>query len=151
MSRPVPIERQRARGNPSKRKLPDQTTTAAVARIDAAPDTLSEVGQATWEAIKSTAPWIANTDGGALLLLCEKLERRAAMLEKAKTEPFTIVSDNGMVRSNPLFTQLSDLENDIVKLYGILGLTPTDRARLGVAEVRTQSTLEKLRNARMSK
>jgi phage terminase small subunit len=39
---------------------------------------------------------------------------------------------------------LNTVENDIVKLLSLLGLTPTDRSKLGVAEVKAKGKLEAL-------
>ena len=40
---------------------------------------------------------------------------------------------------------LSTIENEIAKLLGVLGLTPADRTRMGLAEVKAQSKLAELR------
>jgi hypothetical protein len=41
---------------------------------------------------------------------------------------------------------LRDLDRQLVANLSLLGFTPTDRSRLGVAEVKRQSKLEELRS-----
>jgi hypothetical protein len=43
-----------------------------------------------------------------------------------------------------LFKQLNDLERLITSNLGLLGFTPSDRTRLGLAEVKAKSKLEEL-------
>ena len=142
---PVPIERKRALGNPGKRALPKVSETAVVVPISDAPEHLGEGGLAAWHQITRTAPWIGASDQGLLVSLCEKIERRDKMVEQMANDQFVIVTDKGYPVANPLVGMLSTIETDIVKMMSLLGLTPTDRTRLGIAEVKAQSTLEKLR------
>jgi hypothetical protein len=46
---------------------------------------------------------------------------------------------------------LRELDRGIVNNLSLLGFTPADRSRLGVAEVRAQTKLEKLRAMRDNK
>jgi phage terminase small subunit len=39
---------------------------------------------------------------------------------------------------------ISTTENEILKLLSVLGLTPSDRSKLGVAEVKVRSKLDEL-------
>jgi phage terminase small subunit len=55
-----------------------------------------------------------------------------------------LYTDKGYAYANPLFGMLNTVENDIVKLLSLLGLTPTDRSKLGVAEVKAKGKLEAL-------
>lgn len=148
---PVPTERKRARGNPGKRALPNKATTLEISPIGEAPPHLGEGGKAAWLGITKTAPWIAASDGGLLLQLCEKVDRRDKMREQLERNSFVLVTDKGYEYANPLVGMLSTVETDIVKIMSLLGLTPTDRTRLGLAEVKAQSTLEKMRQRRSEK
>lgn len=146
---PVPNERKRARGNPGKRALPKVTDVAILDPVSATPPAhLKDGGRDAWVAIKQVAPWIANSDGGMLLLLCEKIDRRDAMKAQLEMQSFTLLTDKGYVYSNPLVGMLGTIETDIVKIMSLLGLDPTDRTRLGLAEVKAQSTLEKMKARR---
>jgi phage terminase small subunit len=46
--------------------------------------------------------------------------------------------------ANPLVGMLSTLETEIAKLFAALGLTPTDRTRMGVAEVKARNAFEEM-------
>ena len=51
-------------------------------------------------------------------------------------------------RSNPtdknLLMRLAELEKQIASNLGMLGFTPTDRSRLGLAEIKAKSKLQEL-------
>jgi len=84
-----------------------------------------------------------------MLMLCEKYDRREMLLAQLENEPLVLVPENGSrAQPNPLVAMIDQVEKDIVSLLSLLGMTPTDRARLGLAEVKKQSTLEKLRSQR---
>jgi P27 family predicted phage terminase small subunit len=151
---PVPLERKRARGNPGKRSLPAITETHALASLTTAdaPANLGEGGRQAWERMAASCPWLGESDRDMMIMLCQKIDRRDQMVETLASEPFVVVNEStGVPRANPLVNLLSELETDIVRMLSLLGMTPTDRTRLGLAEVKAQSTLEKLRQQRDSR
>lgn len=151
---PVPLERKRARGNPGKRSLPATTETHALAPLAAsdAPAVLGDGGRQAWDRMLTSCPWLGESDRDMMIMLCQKVDRRDQMVEALATEPFVVVSEStGVARANPLVTMLSEIEGDIVRMLSLLGMTPTDRTRLGLAEVKAQSTLERLRKQRESR
>jgi P27 family predicted phage terminase small subunit len=151
---PVPLERKRARGNPGKRALPAHAETTALAPLTTAdaPADLGPGGREAWERMMTSCPWLGESDTSTLRLLCEKIDRRDQMIEALKTEPFVFTAEKtGYQYANPLVGMLSTIETDIVKLLSLMGMTPTDRTRLGLAEVKAQSTLERLRSQRESR
>jgi hypothetical protein len=79
--------------------------------------------------------WLGrNTDTQLLLLTCEQLDRRQELIAKiAETQEWR------------LYRALHDLEKLIASNLGVLGFTPSDRTRLGLAEVKTVSKLQELR------
>jgi len=109
-----------------------------------APLHLSEAGAKMWTDVRAMAPWIANTDGKLLIELCEKMDKKYELKEKLAASDFVLYTDKGYAYANPLFGMLNTVENDIVKLLSLLGLTPTDRSKLGVAEVKAKGKLEAL-------
>lgn len=145
---PVPLERKRARGNPGKRALPALSETIAISKIGPAPLILGTSGVEAWNRITGSAPWLGESDAGLLTQLCEKIDRRDDMVAKLKDSDYTLFTDKGYVYSNPLVGMISSVETEIVKMMSLLGLTPTDRTRLGLAEVKAQSTLQKMREER---
>lgn len=151
---PVPLERKRARGNPGKRALPAHAETVALAPLTTAdaPESLGPGGRRAWQHMMASCPWLGESDRDALFLLCQKIDRRDEMVEELKSQPFVLVSEKtGFQYAHPLVGMLSTIETDIVKMLSLLGMTPTDRTRLGLAEVKAQSTLERLRAQRESR
>jgi P27 family predicted phage terminase small subunit len=142
---PKPTEQKRKNGNPGQRKLPDLKNVIALSPIKAdAPLHLSDAGQKMWSDVRAMAPWIATTDGKLLIELCEKMDKKYELREKLAASDYVLYTDKGYAYANPLFGMLNTVEGDIVKLLSLLGLTPIDRSKLGVAEVTTKGKLAQL-------
>jgi P27 family predicted phage terminase small subunit len=142
---PKPTEQKRKNGNPGQRKLPDLKNVIALAPIKSdAPLHLSEAGAKMWADVRAMAPWIATTDGKLLIELCEKMDKKYELREKLAASDYVLYTDKGYAYANPLFGMLNTVEGDIVKLLSLLGLTPIDRSKLGVAEVTTKGKLAQL-------
>ena len=142
---PEPTELTRKKGNPSRKKLPAlASVTVLPASVSPAPAHLSETQKELWDSIKRVAFWISGTDEVTLQLLCEKLDRRARLVARFETEDPLLITNTGYVYQNPLFGMISTMENEITKLFSVLGLTPADRTRLGVGEVKARSKLDEL-------
>ena len=142
---PKPTEQKRRNGNPGQRKLPDLKNVIALAPIKAdAPLHLSNAGAKMWADVRAMAPWIATTDGKLLIELCEKMDKKYELREKLAASDYVLYTDKGYAYANPLFGMLNTVEGDIVKLLSLLGLTPIDRSKLGVAEVTTKGKLAQL-------
>ena len=149
---PKPNELKRAQGNPGKRPMKALATVTKIPQATAkAPEHLSPASQELWTRLRETAFWISNTDQSSLQLLCEKLDRRNELVAKLQSSDFVLFTDKGYAYANPLVGMLSTIETEITKLFSLLGLTSTDRSRLGVAEVRVRSKLEELAQARQNK
>lgn len=149
---PVPAERKRKLGNPGQRPMPDLAEVADVAPVEnSAPLHLKADGQKLWERITGGAHWLADSDSPTLTLLCEKYDRRAQFVaDLARSEP-VLYTDKGYAYPNPLVGMLSTIENEIARLFSALGLTPTDRTRMGVAEVKARNAFEEMLARRSSK
>jgi len=61
---------------------------------------------------------------------------------------WVLYTDRGYAYLNPAAGALSTTETQLTKWMSLLGLTPSDRGRLGVAEVKAQSALERIRASR---
>ena len=145
MTQQKPNEVKRKNGNPGKQKLPDLKNVIALPPIKGdAPLHLSDAGQKMWADVRAMAPWIANTDGKLLIELCEKMDKKYELREKLAANDYVLYTDKGYAYANPLFGMLNTVESDIVKLLSLLGLTPVDRSKLGVAEVTTKGKLAQL-------
>ena len=149
---PKPVEQKRKNGNPGQRKLPDLKNVIALPQIKNQPPIhLSESGKKIWLEIRELAPWVATTDGKLLVELCVKMDRKYALQAKLNASEFVLYTDKGYAYSNPLFGMLNTVENDIIKILSLLGLTPIDQSKLGVAEVTTKGKLAQLLEQQKSK
>jgi hypothetical protein len=77
-------------------------------------------------------------------MLCEKFDRRSELLAKLQSSDHVLYTDKGYAYANPLVGMISTIENEVFKILSSLGLTPSDRSRLGVAEVKRVSALDEL-------
>jgi P27 family predicted phage terminase small subunit len=139
-----PNELKRLQGNPGNKKLPELATVVNLQPIASAPVHLSDVAQNLWNDIQARATWVAETDRSALQLLCEKFDRRSMLLAKLEASDPVLYTDKGYAYANPLVGMISTIENEIFKILASLGLTPSDRSKLGVAEVKKASALDEL-------
>lgn len=140
---PVPAERKRKLGNPGARPLPDPATVHDAAPVTmTAPAHLGPSGAELFSRIVTGAAWLAETDRPTLELLCEKVDRRALMKAQLDRSEMVLFTDKAYAYPNPLVGMLSTIETEIAKLFGALGLTPTDRTRMGLAEVKARNAFE---------
>jgi hypothetical protein len=131
---PKPAELKRQLGNPGKRAMPkpleyvDGGYTEPVRPLEFA-------GQQLWDSAMTTGQnWIArNSDTQLLLLVCEQMDRRTNLISKIEE-----------TQEWRLYRALHDLEKMISTNLSLLGFTPSDRTRLGLAEVKAASKLEQL-------
>jgi hypothetical protein len=100
---------------------------------------LGTAGKSLWDrSWNAGRGWLSpQTDIETLLIVCEQLDERVVLRIKVIRE-----SDKDDRKA------LRDLDKQIMSNLSVLGFTPTDRSRLGLAEVKAQSTLEKLRQNR---
>ena len=133
-----PAEIKRLTGNPGKRALPEQSAIMLIPQATKAPEParpLLKYGQKLWDRVwESGINWISpNTDLEILLMTCELIDERWNLRVRVMTD------------NNPKDRRgLRELDRQIVSNLGLLGFTPSDRSRLGVAEVKKMSKLEEL-------
>ena len=72
------------------------------------------------------------------------MSRQEQLKKEMKKSQFVLFTDKGYAYPNPLFGMLSTIETEIFKLLCQLGLTPVDRSKLGVAEVKARSKIQEL-------
>lgn len=135
---PKPIEQKRMLGNPGKRPLPEQGEVQALPGISEIPDPARPLlthGRELWDRVWSVgATWISpNTDMELLLMTCEMVDERWNLRIQV------MQTDDPRMRRG-----LRELDRQIVSNLSLLGFTPADRSRLGVAEVKARSRLEEL-------
>lgn len=139
---PVPNERKRMLGNPGKRALPKPNEVVYLEpalEIPEPPRQLFEYGQQLWDrSWQLGTRWISpQSDIELLLMTCEQVDERVRLR--------TSVWNNN--RSDER-RALREIERQIRDNLSMLGFTPTDRARLGLAEVKAKSIAQELMSKR---
>lgn len=141
---PKPIEQKRLLGNPGKRAMPgdDSTITLYSGRVEPL-FPLGEAGQKLWDSVFGEGElWISpRTDVAWLQVVCELLDRREVLKQEWMADP----------ADRKLNMSLLETEKLLQSGLGLLGFTPTDRSRLGVAEVKAKSKLEELMERRANR
>ncbi len=131
-----PIEQKRMLGNPGQRALPSNASEISMVTETPQPTRpLLKYGQELWDKVWSMgATWISpNTDSELLLMTCEMIDERWNLRVKV------MQTDDARLRRG-----LRELDRQIVSNLSLLGFSPADRSRLGVAEVKAASKLEEL-------
>lgn len=133
-----PIEQKRKLGNPGRRPLPEQgelEILEAASDIPEPPRPLLEPGRKLWERVWGAGiGWISpTTDIELLLMTCEMVDERWNLRIKV------MQTDNMQMAR-----RLDNLSRIIGANLSMLGFTPSDRSRLGLAEVARRSRLAEL-------
>lgn len=146
---PKPTEQKRLLGNPGRVKLPDPAKVIALPQVSGeAPLELSSKAQELWRKLRDQAPWIANTDSPLMMELCSKMDFRDQLKEQLAQSSPVLYTEKGYAYANPLVGMISSTEDDIIRILSLLGLTPADRTKLGVAEVKARGKLQELLQAK---
>lgn len=134
-----PIEQKRLLGNPGKRAMPKESDLVVLPMALERPEPhreLGEAGSALWDRVwEKGLAWISpGSDVELLQMTCEMLDEREHLRR--------LVSEFGERDDR---RSLRELDRQIVSNLSLLGFSPSDRSRLGVAEVKARSALEELR------
>lgn len=135
---PKPLEEKVRLGNPGKRALPDRANLTALPAAQGPPDParpLGSAGRALWDRVWGAgATWLAQlVDAEQVLILCEQADERAQLRVQ--------VLRDGNWRDR---AALRALDSQVLDGLAVLGFNPVDRSRLGVAEVKAISELDKI-------
>lgn len=146
------------RGNPNKPPAKLETAVTVVPHTPPPPH-LGPTGQSVWVFVVAEASaWLAPTDLPLVTLLCEAWERREAFTEAINHHGVlldeTRIAKGGdtytVTKANPAVAMLADTEAQITRWLSLLGLSPSDRGRLGLQKVKAETTLERLRQSSRS-
>lgn len=135
---PKPLEQKVLLGNPGKRALPSESELQELPRamgIPEPPRPLLKPGRELWDrSWQLGADWISpDFDVELLLMTCEMVDERWNLRIKAMN-----TDDMAMGR------RVDRLAGLIRENLSLLGFTPVDRTRLGVARVKARTKLEDL-------
>jgi hypothetical protein len=107
------------------------------------PEGLGEIGRSVWnQVLIEASAWVSyKLDVFLLGILCDQFEERALLRELVEEQP-----DQPRLRIG-----LRELDRAIVSNLSTLGLTPTDRARLGFVQVKAESKIEELMRRKLER
>jgi P27 family predicted phage terminase small subunit len=148
---PREIKRQRGTLRPDRDPQPLVILPPADTSSREQPGTLGDEGARIWKLAITQAPWLANSDIPTLRLLAEAMDRRGELIAHLANDGYVLYTDKGYAYLNPAQGALATTEAQITKWFSLLGLTPADRSKLGVAEVKARTKLEELRDRRERK
>lgn len=136
--KPVPNEIKRLRGTLRADRVlsPSLRVSLEQGELPEPPAGLGELGRAIWGRVLGEGrAWVSyRLDAFLVGIVADQFEERASLRELVESQP-----------ENPrLRTALRELDKQLVSNLGSLGLTPSDRARLGFVEVSKESKLTKL-------
>ncbi|MEY4409243.1 MAG: hypothetical protein RLZZ138_494 [Actinomycetota bacterium] len=146
-NKPVPNEIKSRRGTLRNDRVLTPSLKASLHQGDLPqpPEGLGEIGKQVWlQVLSEASTWVSyKLDIFLLGILCDQFEERATLSEMVACHP----------QEPRLRIALRELDRAIVSNLATLGLTPTDRARLGFVQVKSESKLEELmqrKNARFN-
>ena len=151
----LPTERKRMTGNPGRRKLPAAPTPTSalevidVDRLPPAPEHLGPVGRLAWEYVWRGGRRHLSESQDSLLIarVAEKVELVARLNDWLgdDVERRWYTTANGQVVTHPAVKQLEQADAQLTAWLSMLGFTPSDRARLGLQEIRVADALDAYR------
>jgi len=132
----TPIERKRAIGTLRNDRLPSQPIVITQPETPPEPPgDLGGEGLRFWEQVFTAAPWISHrTDLALVTMTAQQFDERGTLRAIVSEQP-----ENPRLRSG-----LRDLEKAITSNLAQMGFTPSDRSRLGFAEVKKEGKLQEL-------
>lgn len=144
----VPNEVKAKRGTLRADRLPAVSLTNSLtgAAELPPPEGLGVVALEAWHRILAHAGgWIAASDREALTMLVQAMEFHAQLGKQIAEQGAVLQTDKGYAYANPAVGMRATQEGEIRKWMNHLGLTPADRAKLGLAMVESVSKVEQFR------
>jgi P27 family predicted phage terminase small subunit len=94
-----------------------------------------------------------DSDQTIVSMLCEAQDDYCLIRETINSgaEPRFYVTANGQMVTHPLITQLQNLRAQMTAWLAAIGFSPSDRSRLGLAEVRVRDELDELQRRRVDR
>jgi P27 family predicted phage terminase small subunit len=146
---PVEVKRMHGRG-PGKdsagRPLPASVVVLpAPEAIPPPPEHLCETGRGHWDRIwRQAAAWLSESDAGAAERYCWLFDWLDVMREAVVEQGLTVRGSTGQPTAHPLLARIEAANSELRLLEGRLGLDPSARSALGVAEVQRVSKLTEM-------
>lgn len=152
---PKPVERIRATARNSTHKadgrpLPAvRETIVKDVLVPDKPGDLGERGSREWDSIwLAGSSWLAPAqDYRWVEIICRAYDDIEGFRAKVAEMGLTVKGSMGQITANPLIMEIRRAEAQIMKALSTLGFSPSDRARLGLAEIKVRSKLEEMMKA----
>lgn len=154
-----PVERHRDAGtgrNLPNAPMPNEGLSAANgSNLPTLPESLGSHGSALWAHVWTAGKsWLAiESDRTIVTLLCNAFDEHEEIREKLASGEYerVYVHANGSPVTTPWVTQLKELRTQMTTWLSQIGFSPSDRSRLGLAEVRVRDQLDELTQKRVGK
>jgi P27 family predicted phage terminase small subunit len=123
--------------------------------VPSLPESLGVYGTALWEHVWTAGKsWLAiESDRTIVTLLCNAFDEHEDIRTKLSSGEYerVYVHANGSPVTTPWVTQLKELRTQMTTWLSQIGFSPSDRSRLGLAEVRVRDELDELTQKRVGK
>jgi P27 family predicted phage terminase small subunit len=147
-----PIERKRLNGrtpttDSGGRKLPAvREVIVKTTGTPAPPPGLGARGAAEWASIwRAGSAWLAPAQDYAWVeIVARAWDDIEGFRAKVQADGLIQKGSMGQVIAHPLIASIRQAEAQIMKALSVLGFSPTDRARLGLAEIKRVSKLQEM-------
>ena len=141
-TKPNELKRKTGTARPDRERPPLAVLPAAT-ETPKPPTGLKRRGRGAWQRYWSLgAAWLSpTTDREIIERLCRAYDEIDEIRREMRGQPRVISSPNGKI-THPLIGQLRKIEELVTRYEGLCGFTPSDRSRLGMAEVQRVSKLE---------
>lgn len=137
--KPMPAALQEARGNPGKRRIPNENL--AVKTLPEPPEHLTPEARAEWDRVAERLyAWgnLAEIDRATLFAYCQcwgrLIEAEEVFAKMKEHDPVTgalvIKTSNGNLIQNPVIGIINKLTERMVQLAAEFGMTPSSRTRI---------------------
>jgi P27 family predicted phage terminase small subunit len=157
---PEPLEKQaaKARGDgltPGHRKVEDKVDEVASAELvpistqmlPELPSDLGARGELEWYKMWEFGTWLRpQEDYRWLEMICRSYDDINTFRAQILKDGLVIKGYAGQAVAHPLIAEVRSAERTIQKCLSVLGFSPTDRARLGLAEIKRKTGLADLQN-----
>lgn len=142
---PQPAERKRKLGNPGRRPLPALADVVALPALPfEPPPDLGPEGIEFIRGVVASTPWLADTDRPTVELAARLTDECAEIQREIAADGRVFVTEKGYPVINPLVGALSTSRKQLHSVLASLGYTPSDRTRMGLAEVKAKNAFEEM-------
>lgn len=154
---PKPVERLKATQRDATHKadgremaVPEFTLPAATT-IPVPPDDLGDRGETEWDKIWSAGFWLSpDQDYHWVAMIATAYDEIEIYRAIIAAEGYTYENKlKGVMQAHPLIAEVRKAQALIMRALSTLGFSPTDRARLSIAEVKRKNAIADL-NSKMA-